>query len=93
MPALLIFILLMIIFPELRALFLIVLIITIVVLLFLFFRKRSNVEELSESANYKIGAEVNNYFYDEVKRYCRKHHMTISDLIRKSVRAYMDSHR
>ena len=41
----------------------------------------------------KIGAEVSNYFYDEVKQYCNKHHITISDLIRNAVRAYMDSNR
>ncbi len=28
--------------------------------------------------------------YNEVKNYCRKHKMTISELIRKSVRTYMD---
>lgn len=93
MLILLILIILMVILPELRALFLIVTIITIVAMLFLFFWKRSNEEELSENANYKIGADVSNLFYDEVKQYCRKHHMTISDLIRKAVRAYMDTNR
>jgi hypothetical protein len=41
----------------------------------------------------KIGAEVSTYFYDEVKRYCRKHNMSISDLIRESVKSYMDTNR
>lgn len=50
-------------------------------------------EELTENVNYKIGAEVGSLFYYEVKDYCYKHHMTISDLIRKSVRAYMNSNK
>lgn len=38
----------------------------------------------------KIGAEVSVSFYNEVKAYCSKHSMTISDLIRSSVKTYMD---
>lgn len=59
-------------------------------------RKSSNSYESYETSGIckpKIGTEVSEYFYDEVKQYCRKHHMTISDLIRKAVRAYMDEHR
>lgn len=50
-------------------------------------------EELTENANYKIGAEVGSLFYYEVKDYCYKHHMTISDLIRKAVKTYMNSNK
>ena len=48
-----------------------------------------------ESTKYKpkIGAEISNSLYDEVTSYCRKHRMTISDLIRKSVRFYMDTYK
>lgn len=60
-------------------------------------RKKSNKYEIScetsGTVKPKIGAEVSEYFYDEIKRYCFKHHMTISDLIRDAVRAYMDEHR
>ena len=49
-------------------------------------------EEPSESINYKIGAEVGNTLYYEVKHYCNRHNMTISDLVRKSVREYMKNH-
>ena len=41
----------------------------------------------------KIGAEVSASFYNEVKEYCSKHSMTISDLIRSSVKNYMDMHQ
>ena len=41
----------------------------------------------------KIGAEISNSLYDEVTSYCRKNRMTISDLIRKSVRLYMDTYK
>ncbi len=39
----------------------------------------------------KIGSEVSYCFYNEIKQYCYKHHMSISDLIRKAVRIYMDT--
>lgn len=45
----------------------------------------------TDNPHYKIGAEVSYYFYDEVKQYCSNHRMTISDLIRISVRSYMDT--
>lgn len=38
----------------------------------------------------KIGAEVSISLYDEIKLYCSKHSMSISDLIRSAVRTYMD---
>lgn len=40
----------------------------------------------------KIGSEVTEAFYDEILTYCRNHSMTISDLIRNSVRDYIDHH-
>lgn len=38
----------------------------------------------------KIGAEVSTSLYDEIKLYCSKHSMSISDLIRSAVKTYMD---
>ena len=40
----------------------------------------------------QIAAAVSIEFQDEIKTYCSKHEITISDLIRKSVREYMDMH-
>lgn len=90
--ALFIFILIMIFQPELKFIFLIPVILVLVLLLVAIFKKQPEPEQ-SEVSHYKIGTEVSSHFYDEVKQYCRKHHMTISDLIRKSVRAYMDSNK
>lgn len=45
----------------------------------------------TDNTHYKIGAEVSCDFHDEVKQYCSNHQMTISDLIRMSVRSYMDT--
>lgn len=55
----------------------------------------SETETTFESTNSKpkIGAEISNSLYDEVTSYCQKHRMTISDLIRKSVRLYMDTYK
>ncbi len=39
---------------------------------------------------YQIGAEVTKSFYDEVQDYCKLHHLTVSDLIRQSIRAYIN---
>lgn len=38
----------------------------------------------------KIGASVSRAFHDEAWSYCNRHHMTMSDLIRKAVKKYMD---
>lgn len=38
----------------------------------------------------KIGASVSKSFHDEAWAYCRRHHITMSDLIRNSVKKYMD---
>lgn len=39
----------------------------------------------------KISAEVSDSMHSQIKRYCSSHSMTISDLVRKSVKDYMDS--
>ena len=39
----------------------------------------------------KISAEVDEDFYKNVRSYCRSHSMTISDLVRKSVKSYIDN--
>ena len=39
----------------------------------------------------KISAELNDELYSEVRTYCSNHSMTVSDLIRKSVKAYIDN--
>ena len=71
----------------------------IIVLIVRSCRQNTNIEitedDYFSNSNYKqkIGAEVNGIFYNEITQYCSKHHMTISDLIRKSVRAYMDANR
>lgn len=49
--------------------------------------------ESTEYASYKIGAEVGEVFYYEVKRYCSNKRITISELIRKSVKAYMENNK
>lgn len=85
---------------------LIVLILLPAALLLLFFivyaicdwlrRKSVNYEEIYFQPNNskpKIGAEVSDAFYREVKLYCSRHKLSISDLIRKAVRSYMDSNR
>lgn len=66
---------------------------TIAIMQIISARKHKTNETLVQNASPKIGAEVSSRFYDEIKRYCTAHHMTISDLIRKSVRAYMDTNR
>ena len=53
----------------------------------------NKIEEQPENDRYTICTAVSKYFYDEVKQYCNKHHMTISDLIRKSVKEYIDKNR
>ncbi len=40
----------------------------------------------------KIGAQVSVSLYNEITLYCSKHSMSISDLIRSSVKSYMDMH-
>lgn len=70
----------------------------LIVLMVVFFcmrKKQVRVVEVdpSEKAQYKVGAEVGYQLYEEIKRYCRKHNMSISDLIRKSVREYMDANK
>ena len=39
----------------------------------------------------KISAEVSDDLYDEVQSYCRKNSITVSDLIRKSVKSFMEN--
>ena len=92
MFVLFILILLIIAFPSFRFLFLVLLLMFVAYLLYCHFHKQQEVEP-TEINHYKIGTEVSKYFYDEVKQYCNKHHITISDLIRNAVRAYMDSNR
>lgn len=53
--------------------------------------KSSDPQSMYDSSSCKIGAVVNPELYDEVRQYCRRNHMTISDLIRNAVKAYMDS--
>lgn len=55
-------------------------------------RSSEKTEPQSENENVKpkIGAEVTLAFYDEMKDYCSRHSLTISDLIRNAVRLYMD---
>lgn len=38
----------------------------------------------------KIGAEVDEDLYDSVQSYCRNKSITISELIRRSVKSYME---
>lgn len=39
----------------------------------------------------KISAEVDEDFYKSVRSYCSGHSITISDLVRKSVKSYIDN--
>ncbi len=39
----------------------------------------------------KISAELDENLYSEVRTYCQEHSMTVSDLIRKSVKNYIDN--
>ena len=50
-------------------------------------------EEYSSSTKqrYQIGASVSPSFYNDVQNYCRRNGITISDLIRNAVRAYIGS--
>lgn len=53
----------------------------------------SDVEYESEPIirqRYQVGAEVTKSFYDEVQNYCKLHHLTVSDLIRQSIYAYIN---
>lgn len=57
----------------------------------------NNSEYFNENIDYtysnqtpKIGAQVNENLYKEIQSYCQKHSMTVSDLIRISVKSYMD---
>lgn len=76
-------------------LFLVALIIIAAISVYFHFHKMTEIkiEEQPENDRYTICAAVSKYFYDEVKQYCKKHRMTVSDLIRDSVKAYMDDHR
>lgn len=47
-------------------------------------------ESSIDSSSPKLTASVSRAFHDDVQRYCQGHHMTISDLIRKSVKQYME---
>lgn len=40
----------------------------------------------------KIGAEVSDDLHEKATSFCKKNSMTMSDLIRKSITEYMDSH-
>ena len=40
----------------------------------------------------KISAEVSDSLYDDVRSYCAQNYMSISELMRISVRTYMDEH-
>lgn len=95
----LIFLLLLFVFmPEIKWIFFVGIALIIVIIIISCFKKkhvRTEPHEYpqTETSNYKIGAEVGYSFFYEVKDYCYKHQMTTSDLIRKSVRAYMDANR
>ena len=39
----------------------------------------------------KISAEVSDDLYNEVQSYCRKNSITVSDLIRRSVKSFMEN--
>lgn len=47
----------------------------------------------ANNAKPKIGAEVSPSMHNEIKQYCQRHGISISDLIRTAVKAYMDSHQ
>jgi len=70
------------------------------------FSESSNYEDkhIPESSNYedkyipepsnrkpKISAEISDDLYGEVQSYCRQNSMTISDLIRKAVKSYIEN--
>ena len=67
------------------------------ILIVYFSRQKKNTESSYEviegNSSPKISASVSNIFYDEIKTYCQRHHMTMSDLIRKSVQNYMDENK
>ena len=59
-------------------------------------KSRTNVEnpdtqEIYGSTTHKVSAAVSPSLYNEMSQYCNRNRMTISELIRKAVRAYMDS--
>lgn len=58
-------------------------------------RNSSTFDSLDVSYNEspKISSVVSVQLYEEAKRYCCKHRITMSDLIRKAVRFYMDSNK
>lgn len=78
--------------------------IAVAILLFLIFFIIYSVVKSKRNKNYviydmptdknspKIGAAVSEAMYEDVNDYCRRHRMTVSDLIRKSVCDYMKSH-
>lgn len=84
-------------------LFLIVVIsIIIVIALMLYFKYQSDNQAVTRTYDYtkeepmrarlpKISAEVDDKLYREAKSYCDTHHLTMSDLIRKAIKEYIDS--
>lgn len=47
------------------------------------------IDEMNIQPN--IGAVVSDNLYEEIQDYCRKNSLTVSDLIHKSIRYYIDS--
>lgn len=54
---------------------------------------QSEPEISSLSRRQRIASEVSDSFYNEVQSFCQRNSMTVSDLIRKSVREYMDHNK
>lgn len=48
-------------------------------------------QRMYSSTTYKISSTVSPSLYNEITQYCSRNRMTVSELIRKAVRAYMDS--
>lgn len=61
-------------------------------------RKNNNIRPIIQDESYlqkskpKISAEVNDILYKEIQSYCTKNSISTSELIRRSVRDYMDNH-
>lgn len=50
----------------------------------------SSNNHLLSNQKHKIGAEISENLNNDIQSYCRKNSITVSDLIRMSVRSYMD---
>lgn len=70
------------------------------VILFVIYKKTKSTPEpcdtteyIPENIRYTISANVTKAFYDEAWRYCRKHNLKMSDLVRDSVKEYMERNK